>query len=99
MRSEILDTERLVIADGETPSVFFRFPGLMSSHALLQVTGDDHLIVLGAAAWLARTPRARPGDIILVHLNGNEPAGLKIFSALFAQNKIPLPFRQIQEAP
>lgn len=99
MRSEILDTERLLIANGETPSVFFRFPGLISNPALMQVTGDYHLIVLGAGAWLARSPRARPGDIILVHPNGNEPAGLEIFSALLAGGKLPQPFRPIEEAP
>ena len=99
IRAEILDTERLVIADGETPSVFFRFPGLMANHALLQAMGEYHLIVLGAGAWLARSPRARPGDIILVHLNGNEPVGLRILSKLLAEGKLPRPFKQIKEMP
>lgn len=99
IQAEILDTERLLIANGETPSVFFRFPGLISSPALMQVMRDDHLIVLGADAWLAKTPRARPGDIILVHPNGNEPAGLAIFSTLLASGKLPQPFRPIEEAP
>jgi hypothetical protein len=99
MRSEILDTERLLVANHATPSVFFRFPGLMSNQALMQVAGDFHLVVLGAGAWLARTPRARPGDIILVHLNGNEPAGLSIFSDLLARGKLPQPFKPIGEAP
>jgi len=99
MRVEILKTEQLVIENGETPSVFFRFPGLMSNPSLNQAASTHHLIVLGAAAWLARSPRARPGDIILVHANGNEPAGLKIFSVLLAGGKLPLPFRPIDEAP
>jgi hypothetical protein len=99
MRAEVLDTERLLIANGETPSVFFRFPGLISNPALMQTARDLHLIVLGADAWLARTPRARPGDIVLVHLNGNEPAGLEIFSTLLAARKLPRPFRAIEDAP
>jgi hypothetical protein len=99
MRAEILDTERLLIANGETPSVFFRFPGLISNPSLMRVAGDYHLIVLGADAWLARSPRARPGDIILVHPNGNEPGGLEIFSTLLAAGKLPQPFRPIEEAP
>jgi len=99
MRAEILDTERLLIAGGETPSVFFRFPGLISNPALMRVARDHHLIVLGADAWLAKSPRARPGDVILVHLNGNEPAGLEIFSTLLAGGKLPQPFRPIEEAP
>ncbi len=99
MRAELLDTERLLIANGETPSVFFRFPGLISNPALMQAVGGYHLIVLGAGAWLARSPRARPGDIVLVHLNGNEPAGLEIFSTLLAAGKIAQPFRPIEEVP
>lgn len=99
MPAEILDTERLLIANGETPSVFFRFPGLISNPALMRVTEQYHLIVLGAAAWLTHTPRARPGDIVLVHLNGNEPAGLEIFSNLLAGGKLPQPFRPIEDAP
>jgi hypothetical protein len=99
MQAEILDTERLLIANGETPSVFFRFPGLISNPALMQIVADDHLIVLGAGAWLAKSQRARPGDIILVHPNGNEPEGLAIFSTSFADGELPLPFRPIEEAP
>jgi hypothetical protein len=99
MQAEILDTERLLIANGETPSVFFRFPGLISNAALTRVVQADHLIVLGADAWLAKTQRAEPGGIILVHLNGNEPAGLDIFSALLDGGKLPQPFRPIGEAP
>ena len=99
MRAEILETERLLIANGQTPSVFFRFPGLIANAALMRVVGDYHLIVLGAGAWLARTPRARSGDIILVHPNGNEPAGLEIFATLLAGGKLPRPFRPIDAAP
>ncbi len=99
MRAEILDTERLLIANGETPSVFFRFPGLISNPALMRMVGDYHLIVVGAGAWLAHAPRAHPGDIVLVHLNGNEPAGLEIFSTLLADGKMPRPFRPIEDAP
>ncbi len=99
MPAEILDTERLLIAAGETPSVFFRFPGLISNAALMRQVADFHLIVLGGDAWLAKTGQAKPGDIILVHPNGNEPAGLAIFSSLAAAGKLPKPFRPIDEAP
>jgi len=99
MQAEILETERLLIANGATPSVFFRYPGLISNAALMQVTRDDHLIVLGADAWLAKSQPVTPGGVILVHLNGNEPLGLKIFSDLLAAGKLPQPFRPIEEAP
>ena len=60
-QEEILDTERLLIANGETPSLFFRFPGLVSSDPLMQAVSQYHLITLGADAWLAlgQKPGAR----------------------------------------
>ncbi|HEX4504473.1 MAG TPA: polysaccharide deacetylase [Alphaproteobacteria bacterium] len=99
MRGEILNTERLLIENGETPSVFFRFPGLISNPALMKMAADHHLIVLGAGAWLAKSLSAKPGDVILVHPNGNEPAGLAIFANLLAAGKLPQPFRPIADAP
>ena len=99
MPAEILETEQLLIANGETPSVFFRYPGLISDAATMRVTRDDHLIVLGADAWLAKSQQPKPGSVILLHLNGNEPEGLKIFSALLADGKLAMPFRPIAEAP
>jgi hypothetical protein len=96
---EIFETERLIIAEGETPSVFFRFPGLVADAALLEHVRSRHLIALGADGWLALGLRPRPGSIVLVHPNGNEPAGLKIFSRLIDAGAMPLPLRSINEAP
>ena len=96
---EIFETERLIIAEGETPSVFFRFPGLVADAALLEHVRSRHLIALGADGWLALGLRPRPGSIVLVHPNGNEPVGLKIFSRLIDAGAIPLPLRPINEAP
>jgi hypothetical protein len=36
---------------------------------------------------------------VLVHPNGNEEAGLRIFSRLSRQGKMPRPFRSLNEAP
>ena len=83
--AEILDTERLLIANGQTPSLFFRFPGLISSAPLMQAARRHHLIALGADAWLAIGQRPRPGSIVLVHPNGNEEIGLKMFDRDLAQ--------------
>ena len=96
---EIFDTEKLMIANGLTPSVFFRFPGLVSDAALMDKLRERHLVALGADSWLALGPRPRPGSIVLVHPNGNEEAGLRIFSRLLEQGKMPGPFRSIVEAP
>ena len=76
---EILDTERLLIANGETPSLFFRFPGLVSSDPLMQAVSRFHLVTLGADAWLAKGQQPERGSIVLVHPNGNEPKGLALF--------------------
>ncbi len=98
-QTEILDTERLLIANGETPSVFFRFPGLYSDSALVEALRRDHLIVLGADGWLVFSPPLRPGTILLVHPNGNEPEGLRLFSRLLDRGRLPRPFRPVAEAP
>jgi hypothetical protein len=99
MDAEIFDTERLMIANGLTPSVFFRFPGLVSDPGLMEKLRERHLVALGADSWLALGPRPRPGSIVLVHPNGNEEAGLRIFSRLTRQGKILEPLRSIIEAP
>jgi hypothetical protein len=99
MKEEILGVERLLIANGEVPSVFFRFPGLISDNALMDAVRHAFLIPLGARSWLALTPVAPPGTIILVHPNGNEPFGLNIFDRLRRAGKLPSPFRPISDAP
>jgi hypothetical protein len=97
MQTEILDTERLLIATGETPSVFFRFPGLVSDPALEEIVRHRHLVVLAADAWLAITPVLRPGAIVLVHPNGNEPLGLQRFFDLLDKGTLPRPFKPIDD--
>lgn len=97
--AEILDLERLLIANGETPGVFFRFPGLISDPALMRTLQEAHLIPLGADAWLALTGAARRGGIVLVHPNGNEPSGLAVFQTLRQNNALPRPWRPLNEAP
>ncbi len=96
---EILDTERLLIANGETPSLFFRFPGLVSSDPLMKTVRRFHLITLGANAWLAIGQKPGPGSIVLVHPNGNEPEGLRRFATAFAKGAIVQPLEPLTAAP
>ena len=98
-QEEILDTERLLIANGETPSLFFRFPGLISSDPLMQAVSQYHLITLGADAWLALGEKPGRGSIVLVHPNGNEPKGLAMFSADLAHGGIATPLEPLTAAP
>ena len=97
--AEILQVERLLIANGQTPSLFFRFPGLISSAPLMQAVLRHHLISLGADAWLALDQRPNAGSIVLVHPNGNEPLGIKLFERDLARNALPLPFEPLTAAP
>ena len=100
MADEIMKTERLLIAQGEAPSVFFRFPGLISDEALMDKLRAFHLIALGADSWLVLSPTVpHPGAIVLVHPNGNEPAGLKLFTRYLDAGRLPRPFRAITDAP
>jgi hypothetical protein len=96
---EIANVERLLIANGETPSVFFRYPGLISDAAWASRLRAAHLIPLGADSWLALGERPGPGGVILVHANGNEPAGLAAFERLNQLGALPKPFRPLMEAP
>ncbi len=77
---EILTAEIKMIESGLVPSVFFRFPGLVSSQKLITSLARDYgLIALGADAWLAKGEAPKKGSLILIHGNGNEPAGLSKF--------------------
>ncbi|MEK6791015.1 MAG: polysaccharide deacetylase [Deltaproteobacteria bacterium] len=74
---EVLETERLLLEKGAVPSPFFRFPGLVSDAKLHSRLRAMSLIPIGANAWLAKGESPKPGSIILVHGNGNEPNGIK----------------------
>lgn len=75
--SEVLQTEQLLLERGLLPSVFFRFPGLVSDEKLVRKLRGLSLIPVGSNAWLAKGEIPKRGSIILVHGNGNEPQGIK----------------------
>ena len=82
--SEVLSLEMLLIKADLLPSPFFRFPGLVSNQRLVEALRDLHLIPIGSNAWLAKGERPQPGSVILVHANGNEPAGIRLLDAFLA---------------
>lgn len=96
---EILETERLLIANGGTPSVFFRFPGLVSSSPLMETVRRRHLITIGADTWLAKGQKPGPGAIILVHPNGNEEIGIDLFVKDYDNGRIVRPLEPLAAAP
>jgi hypothetical protein len=76
---EVLGTEEAMIERGLCPSVFFRFPGLVSDASLLREVTSYGLIPVGSDAWLAKNQMPSLGSIVLVHGNGNEPVGIEKF--------------------
>ena len=64
------------------PSVFFRFPGLVSDQAIFDKILALGLIPVGTDAWLAKGQWPTEGSIVLIHANGNEPLGVKDFIKL-----------------
>ncbi len=80
---EVLANEVEMLNSGIRPTVFFRFPGLVSDNRLLKRLRALSLIPIGTDAWLAKKENPKRGSIILVHGNGNEPEGLAILMGLY----------------
>lgn len=79
---EVLETEIAMLKNGMQPSVFFRFPGLVSDQKLVYEITDFGLILIGTDAWLAKGQAPQAGSIVLIHGNGNEPVGVHDFIKL-----------------
>ena len=79
---EVLETEIAMLKNGLMPSVFFRFPGLVSDKELVYQITDFGLIPIGTDAWLAKGQQPQAGSIVLIHGNGNEPVGVNDFIKL-----------------
>jgi hypothetical protein len=76
---EVLGTEQAMLKNGLLPSVFFRFPGLVSDQQLIYKITNFGLIPIGSDAWLAKGQQPQSGSIVLIHGNGNEPVGVNAF--------------------
>ncbi|EHQ25447.1 polysaccharide deacetylase family protein [Mucilaginibacter paludis] len=79
---EVLETEKAMLRSGLLPSVFFRFPGLVSDQQLIYSITGFGLIPIGTDAWLAKGQQPQAGSIVLIHGNGNEPIGVTDFIKL-----------------
>lgn len=84
---EILKTEQKMIINGMVPSVFLRFPGLVSSRNLFTKVTTYGLIPIGSDSWLAKNQWPHNGSIVLIHGNGNEPLGVADFLKLLHQEQ------------
>lgn len=88
LEEEIFEVEKMLIERGETPSIFMRFPGLVSSEDIRKQLIEHYgLVFIGSNAWLAKGERPMPGSIVLIHGNKNEPLGItKAFEFLESYN-------------
>lgn len=85
---EIIEQEILMFSTGLQPSLFLRYPGLISNQRLIGETKELGLIPLGSQAWIAKTRKFSAGDILLIHGNGNENYGIQTFYNLVKDNRI-----------
>lgn len=87
VNQEVLMNEKTMIEHNLVPSIFFRFPGLVSGPRVFDKVIDFGLIPIGSDAWLAKGEKADDGNIVLVHANGNEPLGIRKFIELMHRNE------------
>jgi hypothetical protein len=87
LADEVLRTEAKMIEKGLLPSVFFRFPGLVSDNGHVLAVMAYGLIPVGSDAWLGKNEQPKEGSIVLVHANGNEPIGIRRFLKLIREER------------
>ncbi len=88
LKKDILNLEKLLILNSITPSIFFRFPGLVSDKKSIDTVKKLGLITIGSNTWLAKAQKIKNNSIILVHGNKNEPKGVDIFLKEISKNAI-----------
>ncbi|WP_052354243.1 hypothetical protein [Flectobacillus major] len=84
---EVLLNEQAMLENGLVPSIYFRFPGLVSSKVIFDQILSYGLLPLGSDAWLAKGQAIHQGSLVLVHANGNEPLGLELFLSMLQKNQ------------
>ncbi len=78
IEADTLKLEQTLLERGIVPSIFFRFPGLVSDQKSIDTIRHLGLIPIGSDAWLAKGQKPTEGSIILVHGNKNEPKGVDL---------------------
>lgn len=87
LKEEVMNVEIALIEKDMLPSVFFRFPGLVSDREIFNRVVNLGLIPVGSDAWLAKGQWPKDGSIVLIHANGNEPLGVHDFITLLSKKK------------
>ena len=87
LEEEILDVEKKLMENSQIPSIFMRFPGLISNEKIYKdVIYKYWLIPLGSDTWLAKWEKIKANSIILIHWNKNEPRWIEIFDTILDKN-------------
>lgn len=76
---EVLKLEKILIENGQAPSVWFRFPGLAYDKKTIQKITEMGLLPVGSNAWIAKKEKIKPNSIVLLHGNGNERKGVELY--------------------
>lgn len=87
MQDEVLGLEKVLLGQGEVAGPLFRFPGLIHDERRLGELDALGLSALDANAWLAKGQPVKPGSVILVHGNGNEPPGIQKIMTWLREHK------------
>lgn len=99
VKGEILGVEKTLLEEGITPSVFFRFPGLIADEKLMRELRETYfLIPLSANAWIAKNEPIKAGSFILIHGNKNEPQGITMLEKKLPEVVKTYQFHSLQEA-
>ncbi|SFF08155.1 polysaccharide deacetylase family protein [Spirosoma endophyticum] len=85
LNDEVLLNEQAMLKNGLKPSIFFRFPGLVSDKSVFDRVLAFGLLPIGSDAWLAKNEQPKQGSLVLIHANGNEPLGITDFINLIRQ--------------
>jgi hypothetical protein len=88
LRRDTLRLEKRLLKSGVVPSVFFRFPGLVSDKQTIETVHDLGLIPIGTDAWIAKGQKPKKGSIVLLHGNRNEPQGVTQFLEMVRKHAI-----------
>ncbi len=99
VQEEILGLEQILIEKGATPSVFFRFPGLVADESLMEALRDTYfLIPISTHAWVAKGEAIQKGSIILIHGNKNEHQGIVALEQQLPSLTSKFTFKPLREA-
>lgn len=87
LEDEILSVEEDLLQEGQIPSVFIRYPGLISDDTTRKDTIYNYwLFPIGANAWLAKWEHPGPGSVILIHGNKNEHYGVQLMNTILQKD-------------